>query len=272
MKRSTIVGVAVAAALLSVGAASALAAPPQYTACLKAAKSGKAYTGAYSEKACATAAPEHNGKYELGPLAKLPAKVKAKIGKVDIYLYNPVTKAIEGHFECASGKTSGTVTSASEGTTTISYAGCQATGQLAGPCNSPGQKTGRVESQALDTRLVWLDEAETVPGIQFKPAAEGGDITKVICAGGAETAELVGTMTARIEPTAAIAKEQTITFAADEATGAPEYAGSYEDGAFRSEPLLSNLSGVKNFSDVPTSQRGVFEQKGPDVLIGGSTS
>jgi hypothetical protein len=268
MNRSIIVGVAVAAALLTVGAASALAAPPKYTACLKAAKIGKTYTGAYSDKTCTTPAPGNTGKYELGALAKLPAKVKSKIGHVDIYLYNPLTKTIEGHFECSSGKAKGTITSVSEGTATISYAGCQATGQLAGPCNSPGQKTGRVETEPLATRLVWLDEAETVPGIQFKPASEGGDITKVVCVGGAETAELIGTMTARIEPTGAVSKEQTITFAADEATGAPEYAGSYEEGAFSSEPLLSNLSGIKTYSDVPTSQGSVFEQKGPDVLIG----
>ena len=75
---------------------------------------------------------------------KLPAKLKGKFGKVDIYLYNPMRKKIEGHFECAAGKETGTITSAREGTASLCYPDCVATGSLAGPCNSPGQKAGAV--------------------------------------------------------------------------------------------------------------------------------
>ncbi len=269
MKRSTLSGIVLAATIgaTALPVASAAAAPPQYEACTKAAKAGKTYTGGYANKTCSEPSAGHEGKYELGTLTAVPATVKEKLGKVDIYLYNPMTKKTEGHFECSKGKGSGTITGASTGEVTFSYSGCKATGSLAGPCNSPGQKAGNVASTALTTRLVWLNEAETEPGIQFKPATEGGPITSVICAGGAETAELVGTMTGQIGPTGEASKNQTLTFGANE-VGEADFAGSWEGGTFSSEPLLSNLKGIKEFTGVPSAEGAVFEQKGPAVLIG----
>ncbi len=273
MKRSTLLVLALAGALLAsfavtAAAMASVAGPPRYISCNKAAKVEMKYTGAYSDKSCTTEAPGHEGKYELGTLTKLPAKVKDTVGKVDIYLYNPMTKKPEAHFECASGKASGALTSAGGGELTISYSSCKATGQLAGPCNSPGQKSGVVVSNALASRLEWLNESQTEPGIALRPAKEGGSISTVLCAGGAETAELVGALTGRIAPTSAVSKAQTLTFAASEATGEPEFAGGWENDVFTSEPLLTNLSGVKTFSNVPSSQNSVFSQKGPAVLIG----
>jgi hypothetical protein len=268
MKRIVTVVAPVAAALAASGvlAAAAAAAPPQYVGCVKAAKSGKTYTGAYVNKTCSEASVGHDGKYELGA-AKLPAKVKGTAGKIDIYLYNPETKAIEGHFECSSGKESGEITGASTGTLSVSYSLCRATGQLAGPCNSPGQKSGVVVSEPLQTNLVWLNEAETQPGIEVSPVS-ASEITKVVCAGGAETAELTGAMLGTVSPTSEASKAQTISFAADPSTGAPEFTGSWEEGAFRAQPLVSNLRGLKEYEGVPSAQNSVFTQKGPAVLIG----
>ncbi len=107
-----------------------------------------------------------------------------------------------------------------------------------------------------------------MPGIQLKPATEGGAITSVVCAGGAETAELLGTMTGTITPTSATSKSQTLGFAVNATTGEPEYAGSWEAGSFSSEPLYSNLYGVKEYAGVPTGQSSTVAQKGPAVLIG----
>jgi hypothetical protein len=268
MRRSMIVSLLAAGALSGVAAAGAAAAPPRYLACNKAAKVGKAFTGAYANKTCSETSPEHNGKYEVGALTKLPSKVKGTVGAVNIYLYNPIEHKIEGHFECSSGKAAGTITSASDGTVSATYKGCKATGQLAGPCNSKGKKPGEVVTEALDSRLVWLNEAETEPGIQYVPATEGGSITSVVCAGGAETAELVGAMTGRIAPTSEISKNQTISFVGSATTGEPEFAGQWAEGTFLSEPLLSNLKGVKTFSGVPTSQDSVISEKGPAVEVG----
>jgi hypothetical protein len=268
MSRRTIVGVCIAAicALGAVAATAATAAEPAYVACVKAPKSGKTYTGKFSDKTCSEANAKAEGKYELGA-PKFPAKLKGTVGKMDIYLYAPATKKIEGHFECAAGKEIGSLTSGSEGTLGVSYSGCKATGGLAGPCNSPGQKSGTVHAEPLASRLVWLDEAETEAGLELRPATPGGALTKVVCAGGAETAELTGTMLASIAPTAGASKLETISLTASPTTGEPAFTGEWEEGSFVPKPLYSNLKGLKEFEGVPTGQNAVVAQKGPAVLI-----
>jgi hypothetical protein len=268
MRGSKIAALCVAAilALAAITTASAFASEPEYVACVKAAKSGKTYTGKYSDKACSEANVKAEGKYELGA-PKLPAKLKGTVGKVDIYLYKPATKTVEGHFECSGGKEAGSMTSTREVTFSATWTSCKATGSLAGPCNSPSQKAGVVATESLVGKLVWLNEAETQAGLQIKPAAAGGAITKVVCAGGAETAELAGTMLASIAPTSGASKLQTISLTASATTGEPEYQGHWESGSFDEEPLYSNLKGLKEFEGVPTGLNGVFAQKGPAVLI-----
>jgi hypothetical protein len=268
MRAGIIAGTCAAAicAFGSVTAAGALAAQPEYVGCVKAAKAGKAYTGKFTNKTCSEPNAESEGKYELGA-AKLPGKLKGSTGKMDIYLYAPLTEKIEGHFECASGKESGTLTSSTTGTMSISYSGCKATGGLAGPCNSPGQKSGTVATEALATKLAWLNEAETEPGLEIKPATPGGALTKVVCAGGGETAEMVGTMLASFTSTAGASKIETIDLTASATTGEPAFGGVWEEGGFVSEPLLSNLKGLKEFEGVPTGQNDTITQKGPTILI-----
>jgi hypothetical protein len=268
MRRSIIAGAcAVAAcALGSITAAGAIAAQPEYAGCVKAVKVGKTYTGKFTDKACSEPNAKSEGKYELGA-AKLPGKLKGATGKMDIYLYAPLTEKIEGHFECAGGKESGTLTSSTAGTMSVKYSGCKATGGLAGPCNSPGQKSGTVMTEPLATKLAWLNEAETEPGLEITPATAGGAITKVVCAGGGETAEMVGTMIASFAPAAGVSKLQTIELTASPTTGEPAFGGVWQEGGFVSEPLLSNLKGLKEFEGVPTGQDDTITQKGPAILI-----
>lgn len=268
MRVKIIAGTCAAAicALGSIGTTGAFAAQPEYVGCVKAAKSGKTYTGKFADKTCSTPNAKSEGKYELGA-AKLPGKLKGSTGKMDIYLYAPLTGKIEGHFECAGGKESGTLTSSTTGTMSVSYSGCKATGGLAGPCNSPGQKSGTVLTEPLATKLAWLDEAETEPGLEIEPATPGGAITKVVCAGGAETAEMVGTMLASFAPETGASKIETIEVSAGAMTGEPAFGGVWEEGSFVSEPLLSNLKGLKEFEGVPTGQNDTIAQKGPAILI-----
>ena len=115
---------------------------------------------------------------------------------------------------------------------------------------------------------MWLNEAETQPGV-LVTAASAGEITKVVCAGGAETAELRGAMLATVTPTTEASKVQTISFAADATTGEPKFFGQWEEGLFREQPLRSNLKGLKEYEGVPTAQNSVVTQKGPALLIGG---
>jgi hypothetical protein len=268
MGRKSIVWLSVAGvlALWCVASAGALAAAPEYVGCVKAAKVGKTYTGKYSDKACSEPNLKSEGKYERGA-AKFPAKLKGTAGKMDIYLYAPATEKIEGHFECEKGKESGSLTNSREGTMSVSYSGCKATGGLAGPCNSPGQKSGTVVTEPLVSKLVWLNEAETQPGLDLKPAAPGGALTKVVCAGGGETAELAGTLLAGVAPTGVAAKLETIGLSASPTNGKPSFEGEWEAGSFVSEPLFSNLKGLREFEGVPTGQNVALAQKGPAVLV-----
>jgi hypothetical protein len=149
----------------------------------------------------------------------------------------------------------------------VTYSGCKATGGLAGHCNSPGQKSGTVMTEPLVTKLAWLNEAETEPGLEIKPATPGGALTKVVCAGGGETAEMVGTMLASFAPATGASKFETIELTASPTTGEPAFGGIWEEGSFVSEPLLSNLKGLKEFEGVPTGQNDTVTQKGPTILI-----
>jgi hypothetical protein len=101
----------------------------------------------------------------------------------------------------------------------------------------------------------------------MKPATPGGALTKVVCAGGAETAELAGTMLASIAPTAGASKLETISLTASPVNGKPAFAGQWEAHGFVAEPLFSNLKGLKEFEGVPTGENGTLTQKGPAVLI-----
>ena len=263
MRRICTLGVCVLAvvALGAVAAGSAAAASPEYLTCAKVKNSGK-----YSNKTCSEANAKGEGKYERVPLTKA-AKFKGTVGAVNIYLYEPknTEDPVKGHFGCKSGKYSGSISNSREGALTITYSECESKGKLIGPCNSPHGKSGVVTTSTLASKLVWLNEAETEPGIEFK--AKSGGIAAVECSS-IETAELVGTMLAKIAPTKETSKDQTITMNASSTTGEPELPGWWEGGMPLSESLKSNLKGsVENYEGVPTSQSSVFSQKGPDVLI-----
>lgn len=274
MRHISIVGLCLLAALAAsaIAVASASAATPEYLACGKAAKSGKKYTGKYTNKTCSAPSATNEGKYELVK-PKFPAKVKGTIGKVNIYLYNPMehpTK-IEGHFQCASGKDKGELTGSREGKIALTYSHCEATGKLVGPCNSTGQKPG-VVAEELATKLVWLNEAETEPGIEMTAAKAPGSITDVECdkseGKALETSELFGAIFGKVGPTSEALKTETLTIEASETTGEPTWDGFYEGGVFTHEKLYAKLEGLIAHPEVPVGQSSVFSQKGPAILVG----
>ena len=271
MKRTTIVGLCLAATFAAgaVGAASASAASPEYKECGKAAKNGKLYTGKYSNKTCSEVNAKSEGKYELVKPKKFPAKLKGTVGSVNIWLYEPSTHTIKGHFQCTGGKDEGTISSSTEGTLKITYTDCEATGQLKGPCNSTKAAPGVVVSEPLATKLEWLNSEENEPGVAITSAKAGAYITDVECDDGLEISELYGTMLAKVEPTTATSKVQTLTLSASETTGEPEFFGYYEGGTFQATKLYSALTGLLKYPEVPLGQASVFTQKGPDILVTG---
>jgi hypothetical protein len=270
MKRTTIVGLCLAAicAFCAVAVASASAAQPEFQECGKAAKSGKTYTGKYSNKTCTEVNAKSEGKYER-KAPKKAVKFKGTLGGTNFYVYDPAEKAIKGDFVCTGGKNSGATTGASEATLTVSWSGCEGTGPLAGiGCYSPGAKVGTVVSNPLVVKLVWLNGADTEVGVDIQAATAGGPIAKVEC-GEVEKVETFGSIIGKISPTESVTKAETMTFNASETTGEPEYDGSYEGVTFKEEPLYSVLEGASKAPRAPTSQKSVYTEKSGSVIIAG---
>lgn len=277
MKRIGIAAMAAAAIGLAGLAASSVAAAagsPEYLACGKAAKNKetKKYTGKYTNKACSEESLTSEGKYERVAETKFPIKTKAKFGETKIYLYNPPEHKIEAEVPCEKGAATGTINDSREETVTLSYSGCKVppTGKFPGPCNSPGEKPGVVVSKPLTTKLVWLDEEETVPGIVVSPTEPGGVFEEVECLVGHVMVKQTGSILAKIGPVGEVVKTLTATFTASPTTGEPEF-GAYYEGATKTEvKLFSEIHAPDGIEEeaVPTSETSAIPEKDGKVLIG----
>lgn len=271
MRRTTIAGLCLAAVLgvIAADVASASAAEPEYLACVKASKVAKKYTGKYTTKTCSTEEAKGEGKYERGA-AKFPVKFKGKSGEALIYEFAPKENGgtIHAKLECKKDKDEGDLTNSREGTAKITYEGCESKGALAGPCTSMGMKVGVIVSEPLVTKLVWLDEHESVPGIALEAATHGGQfVKKVECANGAESAEQFGSLVGKVSPIGESSKLITVTFAANPEHGFQEFEGFWEGAAFMTDTLTTNFSGLQTQTAVPTSESSVEVQKGGAILV-----
>lgn len=273
MKRIGIGGVLAAVIALAALSASSVAAAanPEYLGCGKAAKVNKKYTGKYADKTCSEVSLTNEGKYER-VAAKFPIKTKSKFGETKIYLYNPVEHKIEAEVPCEKGAESGTINNSREQTLTLTYSGCKVppSGKFPGPCNTPGQKPGVVVTKPLATKLVWLDELETEPGILVTPAEPGGVFEEVVCLVGKVQVKQTGALLARIAPDGELTKLLTATFTASPTTGEPELGGYWEGGLRTEVKLFSEIhapGGIEE-ENVPTSETSTIPQKSGKVLIG----
>jgi hypothetical protein len=275
MKRISICGVlatAIALAALSAPTVAAAAGGPEYLACGKAKKVNKKYTGHYGNKTCTEVSLTNEGKYER-TAAKFPIKTKSKFGKTTIYLYNPMEHKAETEVPCEAGSESGTITASREQTLTMIYSGCTVppSGKFPGPCNSPGEKSGVVVTKPLATKLVWLDEAETMPGILVSPAEPGGVFEEVLCLSGKVKVKQTGSLLAKLTPAGELTKLITATFTASPTTGEPEFGSYWEGGTATEVKLFSELKAEKfgiDYPAVPTSETSTIPQKSGKVLIG----
>jgi hypothetical protein len=264
-------------ALAALGAASvAMAAGgPEYLACGKAAKVNGKLTGKYANNLCSQTSPTSEGKYER-VAAKFPIKTKAKFGPTTIYLYNPIEHKAESEVPCKTGVESGMLTGPREGTVSFVYYGCEVppTGKFPGPCTTPTEppqkKLGTVVTEPLATKLVWLDEAESVPGILVQPVAPGGLYEEVRCLLGKVIVKQTGGLLAKLTPAGEVSKLFTVTFAASPTTGEPEFDSYWEGGIQTGVKLFSEVhapNGIE-FAAVPTSESSTIVQKGGKILIG----
>ena len=280
MKRIGIGGVLAAAimlAALSAASVAAAAGGPEYQGCAKVKKVNKKYTGHYSDKACSKVSETNEGAYERGA-AKFPIKTKSKFGVTTVYLYDPIEHKLKAEVPCESGSLSGTINNSREQTLTLGYAGCVIPkefhngekAQFPGPCNSPGQKSGSILSKPLATKLVWVNEAETEPGVLVSAAEPGGVFEEVECLVGKVQVKETGTILARIAPEGELTKLLTATFTADPTSGEPELGSYWEGGLPIESKLLSEIHAPQGvfFPAVPTSQTSTIPEKTGKVLIG----
>lgn len=274
MKRFAIVAssLAVALALGAIGASGALAASPEYLACGKAAKSGKTYTGTYSNKTCSEVSAKSEGKYErVAP--KFPVKFSSKFGETTVFLYNPLEHQIQAEVPCQKGKATGEITGADAGTLTLTYEHCEVppSGKFPGPCESPNQKrSGVILTEPLATKLVWLDEAESEAGIAVGPAAPGGLIEVADCGTVDVPVQQYGSLVGTIAPVGEATKLLTATFSANTSAGEEAFEGYYEEGHFVEDKLVSDIEDKAlkvEYKNVPTLQDLVVPQKSGAILV-----
>jgi len=270
MKSMRILGLCLAAvfAISAVAVSSAAASTPEYKTCAKAAKVGKTYTGAYTDKNCSELNAKGEGKFERVAV-KTPDKFKAKAAATTIYLYDPTTKTLKLKVICTKGKDEGEIFNSTEAKLKITYEGCEPLEtELKGKCTTAGQAAGTIVTEPAIEKLAWVNSGETEVGVSVAAAAEGGPIEKMTCAG-AETAELRGAMTGKIGPVNTVSKTQTLTFNASSVTGEPELLGTWSGATFTEGGLFTKLGGFAVYEHVPTGQQTVEPQKGGSVLIAG---
>ena len=157
MKRIKVVGLCLVAvfALGAVAAASAMAAKPAvpaYEKCVKAAKVGKKYAGAFSNKECTNAAAE--GKYRLEQVdekQKLPFTVKSK---------NTAFKVAGDVVKCGAGKGKGEIAGEfyPAENVTITFAKCDVNGNKKEPCEN-------ITTQPLHGELYYTSKEENAAEI-----------------------------------------------------------------------------------------------------------
>lgn len=267
---TALLAAAIALVALSATGVAAAAGAPEYLACGKVKKVNKKYTGHYTDKLCHEVNGTNEGKYER-VAAKFPIKTSVKkLGETKIYLYNPLEHKNEAEVPCKEGSESGTINNSREQTLTITYKSCivPGTGKFPGPCSSPGKSSGEVVTEPLVTKLVWLDELETVPGILVEAATMGGTYQYAECSGGNVKVKTTGSLLAKLTPVGELTKLLTASFNASPTTGEPEFGG-YWEGAVRTEvKLFSEIKGIVEKPAVPTSEVSTIAQKSGKVLVG----
>jgi hypothetical protein len=173
-------------ALGALVAASASAAPLEYRTCVKAAKSGKFYTGKYLNKECTEEASTKQ--IEEGKANKYESQVAPEEA--------PFTGKGKAMTLVAAGKTvickktvsSGELTTERFGKQTFTFEKCGVNGSTKALCNSPAAAAGTIKTAVLSTGVVFTNPAETQLGVIV--TRTGGPIMEVVC--GAETIVVKG--------------------------------------------------------------------------------
>jgi hypothetical protein len=207
---------AVVLALGALVASTASAHQLTYRTCVKAAKVGKTYTGAYNDKECKEANPESHGKYEAQALPEGTPYT----GKDKTVVITAQGKTIT----CKKGTETGEIVAQKVTTEEFTFVGCGLTKKEL--CASPEAAAGVIKSNTVKTKLVYLNPGETELGIFVVSAPPMFEFT---C--GAETIAIEGRLIGTFENTK---KGPKLTFATSGGKQAQQffYAEENEEEAF----------------------------------------
>lgn len=237
MKHLRALGLLVAAAcVLSLAiVASASATAPEYGRCLKAEKNvKKEYTGNYSNSSCTKAVTEaekaKKGKYEWFPGAVKKGQVS--VGGKGI-LEEVGKNAVGCETESSVGEYSGTKEVKN---VIVKFTGCHASPFT---CTSEGHATGELETNPLEGRVVWENEAAKKPALELFPAVGQTQFIEFTC-GAALTVAVKGAILVPVKPNK-MSETVPLKYKAKHGFQKPEF---YEEGGKKIEAVLfSNFAG-----------------------------
>jgi hypothetical protein len=207
---------------------------PEYRVCVKAPKSGKQFTGEFTDKLCSTKSPTQTGEYELASwqaAKKLAFTGKAGSSTLEVYTPESTSEPWRGGVgkatvQCKSGKVAGEITGAKTSTLTIAFKGCSLEGEK---CASAGAKPGEVDSEPLQETL-----GSSSAGVSSEIEPAGGGVANFSCGGTSVivSGSLIGVDSGDVN---AISKTSALTFAVNAHGGQEvvfgEFAGISHLGA-----------------------------------------
>lgn len=165
-------------------AADASAKVPTWFQCVKAAKSGKTFSGQYTSKSCQQADEVMTGgKFEL---QEGVGKHKAFKGKGGAATLTVTTSLGDASVECVSSKDSGTPALPNlETGVAVTYKGCKMLGSK--DCTSTGAHSGEVKLTGLRGEFDYVEESSTTAvGLKLESEAHpgpDGELAKFSCEG-----------------------------------------------------------------------------------------
>jgi hypothetical protein len=253
MRRIAALALALAgmAVLIAVSAAGASAAEPAFYECQKQAKGGDGkYHGKFTDKACSSASPTEEGKYELKEGIGKKHTIKGKSGHAEL-------ESSLGSVSCTSSKSIGTLETPTHiGAITVEYKGCTSGGKK---CNSTGAKAGSIKTNTLQGNLGYLNKAAHEVGVLITPVSTV-NLAEFNCEG--LQIETKGGVIGQASPVNEFTKLGELTF---KKSGSATQEWRKFEGEAGSHELLTTFVGIGG--PVPSSQEQTNIQKGEFLEI-----
>ena len=212
-----------AVALIAVCAAagSAWASAPEYGRCEKVAKP---YNGGYTNSGCTTASPTHEGKYEWHPgvVKKFQTSEGGKGLLEEVGKY-----AVACESESSTGEYSGTKEVKN---VVVKFKKCHAPPLV---CTSEGHEAGELETEPLEGRVVFENEAAHKTALELYPAQGAEKFIEFNC-GGTLTVAVRGSILAPVKADK-MSETVKLKYKAKKGFQTPEF---FEEGGLKDPSVL----------------------------------